>query len=77
MLRGGLVLGMEDTGSRMNRLGKAEVSYGELLSIDELLGRVAAVTLDDVRAVAADLLSAPRTLAVMGPFAEDREFAVA
>jgi len=77
MLRGGLVLGMEDTGARMNRLGKAEVSYGELLSIDDLLGRVAAVTLDDVRTVAADLLSAPRTLAVMGPFAEDRAFAVA
>jgi predicted Zn-dependent peptidase len=77
MLRGGLVLGLEDTSSRMNRLGKSEVAYGELLSIDDLLGRVAAVTLDDVRAVAADLLSAPRTLTVMGPFAEDRVFAVA
>ena len=30
-LRGGLVLGLEDTGSRMSRIGKAELVYGELL----------------------------------------------
>ena len=29
-LRGGLVLGLEDTGSRMTRLGKAELFHGEL-----------------------------------------------
>ena len=31
-LRGGLVLGLEDSGSRMSRLGKAELVYDELLS---------------------------------------------
>ena len=34
-LRGGLVLGMEDTGSRMTRLGKAELVYGEYVGLDE------------------------------------------
>ncbi len=39
-LSGGLVLGMEDTGSRMNRLGKAELVQGELVSVSEALERI-------------------------------------
>jgi predicted Zn-dependent peptidase len=74
-LKGGYVLGLEDTGQRMTRLGKSEVAYGELLSIDEVLRRIDAVTLDEVRAVAAELLAAPQTLAVVGPFDADRDFA--
>ena len=35
-----LVLGLEDTGSRMSRIGKAELVYGELLGVDELLARI-------------------------------------
>ena len=73
-VRGSLVLGLEDTGSRMSRLGKAELVYGELLSVDDLLARIAAVTLDDVQQVARDLLHAPPALAVVGPFEEDRDF---
>jgi predicted Zn-dependent peptidase len=76
-LRGGLVLGLEDTGSRMSRIGKSELVYGELLGVDEVLERIAAVTLDEVRAVAADVLSASPTLAVVGPFDEDRDFSAA
>ena len=52
-LRAGLVLGLEDSGARMSRLGKAELVYDELLSLDEVIARVDAVTRDDVRAVAA------------------------
>ena len=33
-LRGGLVLGLEDSGSRMNRIGRSELNYGEHRSID-------------------------------------------
>ena len=64
------MLGLEDTGSRMTRLGKGELLHGEVLSVDDLLARVDAVTVDDVRAVAADLLSGPMSLAVVGPFAD-------
>ncbi len=73
-LRGGLVLGLEDTGSRMSRLAKGELVYGELPSIDELLARIGAVTLDDVRAVAGELLAAAPTLAVVGPFDDPSRF---
>jgi predicted Zn-dependent peptidase len=70
MLKGALVLGLEDTGSRMSRLGKGELLYGDLLSVDELLTKVDAVTPDAVRAVAGELLHRPMSLAVIGPFDE-------
>ncbi len=64
---GGLVLGLEDSGSRMSRLGKAELVHGEFLTLDESLSRVRAVTQDDVAALAADLAARPRSLTVVGP----------
>ncbi len=66
-LKGGLVLGLEDSASRMTRLGKSELVDDELLSIDEVLARVEAVTLDDVRTLAAELFAGPEILAVVGP----------
>jgi predicted Zn-dependent peptidase len=68
--KGGLVLGLEDASSRMSRIGKAELVHGEVLTVDDLLARVDAVTPDDIRAVAADLLTRPRCLTVIGPFTE-------
>ncbi|HZN18938.1 MAG TPA: pitrilysin family protein [Micromonosporaceae bacterium] len=73
MLKGAFVLGLEDTGSRMTRLGKGELLYGELLTVDEMLARADAVTPDQIREVARDLLVRPRSLAVIGPF-EDADF---
>jgi predicted Zn-dependent peptidase len=70
-LRGSLVLGLEDTSSRMSRLGKSEIVQGELLSVDEVLDRIEGVNLDDVRAVASDILAGPMALAAVGPF-DDR-----
>ena len=67
MLRGGLVLGLEDSGSRMSRIGKAELVHDELLSIDEVIARIDAVTLEEVREVAAVVFSRPEILAVVGP----------
>ncbi len=71
---GGLVLGLEDSGSRMTRLGRAELVHGEFVSLDETLTRLRSVTADDVRALAADLAGRPRSLAVVGPFDPDTTF---
>jgi predicted Zn-dependent peptidase len=72
-LRGSLVLGLEDTGSRMSRLGKSELVYGELMSVDEILRHIDAVTLDDVRAVAREVVArSASSLAVIGPFEHDQ-----
>lgn len=67
-LSGGLVLGLEDTGSRMSRLGKAELVHGELLSQDESLERIRAVTAREVQELAAELASGPRSTVKVGPF---------
>jgi predicted Zn-dependent peptidase len=74
-MRGGFVLGLEDTGSRMSRLGKSELVYGELMTVDEVIAAIDAVTLDDVRDVAADLFTRPTSLAVIGPYSDGTEFA--
>jgi predicted Zn-dependent peptidase len=66
-LRGGLVLGLEDSGSRMSRLGKAELVHDELLSIDDVMARIDEVTLEQVREVAADVFGGREILAVVGP----------
>jgi predicted Zn-dependent peptidase len=71
---GGLVLGLEDSGSRMSRLGKAELVHGEFFSLDESLARVRAVTAEQVQKLAVDLAARPRSLAVVGPFDADRSF---
>ena len=70
-LAGALVLGLEDTGSRMSRLGKAELVYGEILTVDDILARIDSVTLGQVRDVAAEVLTAKPALAVIGPFTPD------
>jgi predicted Zn-dependent peptidase len=66
-LRGGLVLGLEDSGSRMSRLGKAELVYDELLSLDEVIARVDAVTCEQVKEIAAELFGQPEILDIVGP----------
>ncbi|MFN8145914.1 MAG: pitrilysin family protein [Candidatus Nanopelagicales bacterium] len=76
-LRGGLVLGLEDTGSRMSRIGKAELLNGRLWSTGEVLHAIDSVSVDDVREIAATLLDVTPTLAVIGPFDPDRDFSSA
>jgi len=66
-LRGGLVLGLEDSGSRMSRLGKSELVHDTLLTMDEVLQHIQDVTVEEVRAVAAEVLTRPEVLAVVGP----------
>jgi predicted Zn-dependent peptidase len=69
-MRGGLVLGLEDSGSRMTRIGKSEIAYGDILGVDELLTRIDSVTPADVAEVARDVLHRDRCLTVVGPFGE-------
>ena len=66
-LRGGLVLGLEDSASRMSRIGKAELVHDELLGIDEVMRRIDEVTVEQVRDVAREVFGRPEILAVVGP----------
>jgi len=66
--RGSMVLALEDPASRMSRLGKSELVGAEILSIDDIIARVDAVTTEDVVRVARDLLPADRrVLTLIGP----------
>lgn len=73
-VRGTLVLSQEDTGSRMSRIGKSELVYGEIMTFDQILKAVADVSSADIRALADEILHAAPTLAVVGPFAKRSVF---
>lgn len=66
-LCGSLVLGLEDTGSRMSRLGRADLIYGELITVDDAIARYRAVTPDDILALATELVARPRSIVTVGP----------
>ena len=68
-IAGSTVLRLEDSYSRMSRLGKAELVFGELWSIGESLDEVRAVTAEDVRAIAVELAAKPRSFVRVGPSA--------
>ncbi|HEY4568976.1 MAG TPA: pitrilysin family protein [Kribbella sp.] len=70
-MRGSVVMGLEDTGAKMTRIAKAELVYGELPTVDDILHRIDSVTLDDVAQLAAELYAGTPALTVMGPFDED------
>src|SRR5256712_7086451 len=48
-LKGGLMLGLESTGSRMSMLARSEVYHGRQITLDELIAKVDAVTAEDVQ----------------------------
>jgi predicted Zn-dependent peptidase len=75
-VRSSIVLGLEDPSSRMSRLGKSELVYPRLEPIDEVLASIDAVTHDDIRSVAADILGRPKALAVVGPFDDPAAFQI-
>ncbi len=66
-IRGSFVLGLEESGGRMTRLGMAEIVTGRLLSSEETLRNYSEVTAAAVQQVAAELLSGDPTLVVVGP----------
>lgn len=69
-LQGAVVLGGEDVGSRMSRLGRWVTAGLPVLDTDAVLQRIAQVTLQDVRVLAEEVLGGVRHLAVVGPVDE-------
>jgi predicted Zn-dependent peptidase len=67
-LRADALLGAEDSGHVMSRIGATTAMDGAVRTLDEVLDGVASVTRADVEEVARHVASAPRTLVVVGPF---------
>jgi predicted Zn-dependent peptidase len=72
-VKGRTVLSLESTSARMNRLGSSVLAGMPVLSVDDIIERVDAVTMEDVRALAAELF-APERLSAAGVGAEEDRF---
>lgn len=70
-LSGGAALALEDSDTRMSRLGRAEISLGEFADLDESLRRLHLVTADDVRDLARDLADRPVSVSAVGSLTDD------
>jgi len=66
-LGGASALALEDTDTRMSRLGRSEITQGEFADLDETLRRLDRVTLREVQELARELLSGPLAVAAVGP----------
>ena len=67
-LKGSLMLSLESTSSRMNRVAKQELRFGEFFSLDEMLGAIDGVELQEVDALASRILDEEQlSLLALGP----------
>jgi len=66
-IRGGSAMALEDTGSRMARIGRSQLLMGTVPTLDEVLALTEAVTLEDCARVVEACLALPRTMAMVGP----------
>jgi predicted Zn-dependent peptidase len=66
--KGRLVLALESTAARMNRLGSSVLTSQPILSVEELVARIDAVTVEDLQALAEELFHAGElSVAAIGP----------
>jgi len=65
-LGGGAALALEDSDSRMTRLGRSELTFGEFSDLDETLRRLDGVTTTQVRELAEELVARPLSVAAVG-----------
>lgn len=65
-LKGSLILSLESTSSRMNRLGKNELMLGRHYTLDDLLNRIDKVTMNDIQTITKQMLSVPFAVAMVG-----------
>jgi len=67
-LKGRIVLSLESTGARMHRLGSSVLGRVPLLSVEDVIERIDAVTRDDLAALAGELFATERLSAAgIGP----------
>ncbi len=75
LIKGGILLSMEDTHSIAGWFGRQEAYRQDLLTVDQVTARIDAVTVDDVQRVARDIFRNEwLNLSVVGPFKSDGKF---
>jgi len=67
-IKGHMVLGLESSNSRMNRIAEQEIYFGKYLSIDEIIEKIDSVSQEGILRMSADLFPTERmALSVVGP----------
>lgn len=73
--KGRLLMSLEDSRSVASWIGSQEATYGEILTPEQIMEHIDAVTVEDVQALSAELLRADRfSLALIGPFDAEQEY---
>jgi predicted Zn-dependent peptidase len=65
-LKGGLLLSLESSGSRMSQLARQEISFGRQFTLEEVAEAIEAVTSDEVQSIARALFTGPLAASVLG-----------
>ncbi|NLB29546.1 MAG: insulinase family protein, partial [Clostridiales bacterium] len=66
-VRSSLLMALESTSARMNRLGHGELFLGEIIAPEEVIARYEAVTADDIKSLAREMLThSNMSLSVLG-----------
>ncbi len=73
-IKGSIILAMESTDSRMNRLAKGEYYFGRYISLDEIINSIEAVTRRELVSVAEEMINTGRfTIVAVGPVSQDTD----
>lgn len=73
-IKGNIILAMESTDSRMNRLAKGEYYFGRHVGVEEIIGCLEAVTLNELRDTADWMINEGRfTIVAVGPVDKDTD----
>ena len=73
-LKAGLLMSLESTGSRCEQLARQWQVFGRIIPVEETVGKINAVTVEDIRASAAKIFRQKPTLATIGPVAQVPKF---
>lgn len=71
-LKGGLLLGLESSSSRMSRIGKMEITLGKHITLDEVVAKIDKVSLEDIKEVGEQLFTPEKScFTALGPISEE------
>ncbi|WP_460449225.1 M16 family metallopeptidase [Alsobacter sp. SYSU BS001988] len=62
-----LLMGLESSARRAEQMARHVLAFGRVLPREEIVAAIDAITIDDVRRVAADMLASPPTVTAVGP----------
>lgn len=68
-LKASILMGRESSGARAEQLAQQMLAFGRPIPTEEIVGKIEAVTLDDLSRLARRLVASPPTLAALGPIA--------